>query len=105
MKYLNKKQILQLAPYENHFHTVIYAKYKRATTARVNDLIADIYEDVTGEVISRKWSCSQCVFNIFEKCGRLYYESVKILNEKNGAKKQTTNKRSKERTGKSTVEK
>lgn len=80
--YFNKKQLKQLEPYESHFHTVIYAKYKRATPTRVNNLVADIYEETTGNIVDRNWSCSKCVYSVFEKCGKIYYESIKILNEK-----------------------
>lgn len=106
MNYFNKKQIEQLQPYETHFHTVIYAKYKRATSSRVNDFVANLYEDVTGEILDRNWSCATCVYNIFEKCGKLYYESIKNesnkkiteTNETTGDKKQRTRNSSRNNT-------
>lgn len=76
MKYFTKKQLEQLSQYEEHFRTVVKALYKRATPARVNDMVADIYEQTTGEVLQRNWSCAHCGFTIFKKCGELYYASL-----------------------------
>lgn len=82
MKYFNKKQLKALEQVEQHFHTVIYAKYKRATSSKVNDMVADLYEEVTGEILTRKWSCAHCVYALFEKAGKLYYKSLENLKSK-----------------------
>lgn len=76
MKLFTNKQIELLSPYESHFHTVLFAKYKRATSSRGNDLVADLYEEVSGEIITRNWSCNHCIYSLFDKCGKLYYASL-----------------------------
>lgn len=81
MKLLNKKQIKRLEPYEEHFETIIKAKYKRATSSRVNDIVADVYEEATGEILKRNWSCAHCIYDVFEKCGKLYYKSLEQINQ------------------------
>lgn len=89
MKLLTKKQMTMLSEFEKHFHTVIYAKYKRMTSTRANDIVADIYEEATGEVVKRTWSCAKCVYALYEKCGRLYY----LTKEANGEEKQEPKKK------------
>lgn len=76
MKYFTKEQIDALKVAEPHFNTVVKAQWKRATDRKMNDMIADIYEQCTGEKIKRDWACGQCVFNAYMKIGKLYFASI-----------------------------
>lgn len=86
MKVFTKEQIELLKPYEQYFRTVIKAKYKRATSSHVNDIVANIYEEATGEILQRNWSCPNCIFEIFKKCGELYYSSLEYYTAEESGK-------------------
>lgn len=74
-KYFTEQQTELLKEAEIHFYTAINANYKRATTARLNDYIADVYEATTGDKIQRNWQCGTCVLNCYKTVGALYFES------------------------------
>lgn len=76
MKYFTKDDINILMKYEYYFSTVIKYNYKRNTTRQINDEVADVYERTTNEKLSRNYSCSSCVFNIFKTVGKLYFDSI-----------------------------
>lgn len=86
MKVFTKEQIELLKPYEQYFRTVVKAKYKRATSSHVNDIVANIYEDTTGEILQRNWNCPHCTFEIFKKCGELYYRSLEYYTAEESGK-------------------
>ena len=75
-KYFTQEQLAALKPAEEYFNTVVNSHYKRASYKELNDLVADLYEEVTGEKLARNWSCGTCVITAFEKAGKLYYESL-----------------------------
>lgn len=74
-KYFTREQIAILKPAEEYFNTVVHSHYKRASTVTLNELVADIYLQATGEQVARNWGCGSCVMTCYEKAGRLYYES------------------------------
>lgn len=79
MKYFNEKQLNELRPYEHHFYTATKENYKRATPSTLNDKIADLYQEVTGNKLNRNWTCGTCVLNAFKAVGELYYQSLEVL--------------------------
>lgn len=82
-KYFNSKQIKKLKAAEPYFTTVVKSQYKRATTIAMNDMVADMYDSVSGkQPISRNYSCNTCVYNLYLACGRLYFESIEQVENK-----------------------
>lgn len=79
MNYFNRQQIKQLSKLKEHFETVIYAQWKRGTTITENELMADVYERVTGKRLNRNWACGQCVYNAYKEVGELYFKSIMQL--------------------------
>ena len=80
MNYFTKEQIKQLkdADVIKHFNTVLDSEYKRGTTDIQNNLVADLYDEVTGGKISRSFGCKSCVFNLYRNAGELYRKSVEF---------------------------
>lgn len=79
-KYFSKEQIKQLkdADVIKHFNTVLDSEYKRGTTDIQNNLVADLYDEVTGGKISRSFGCKSCVYNLYRNAGELYRKSVEF---------------------------
>lgn len=75
-KYFSREQIETLKPAEIHFYSCVYEQWKRGTVSTMNDLVADTYEQTTGEQLPRNWNCASCSFNNYLKVGKLYYESI-----------------------------
>lgn len=80
-KYFTKEQIERLKDAVEYFNTAVNANYKRASQSSLNDLVADVYEQATGEKLQRNWHCGSCVLNCYRKAGQLYFESLKHLEE------------------------
>lgn len=78
-KYFTQEQIDKLQFMEKHFRTVVKCQWKSATTVKDNNIVADIYEETTGEKLKRNWGCNNCIFNVFKKVGTLYFESINYL--------------------------
>ena len=77
-------KILETNGYPKHFDTVLISKYKRGTTSKENNLLADLYDAATGEKISRQFSCKTCVYELYRKAGLLYKETLNYyLSHKN----------------------
>ena len=77
-------EILETNGYPKHFDTVLISKYKRGTTSKENNLLADLYDAATGEKISRQFSCKTCVYELYRKAGLLYKETLNYyLSHKN----------------------
>lgn len=77
--YFTKEQIEMLKDNEHYFYTAVYENYKRASSAKDNDKIADLYEEVTGGKLNRNWSCGHCVLTAYKVVGKLYFESKERL--------------------------
>lgn len=80
MKYYTKEQIKELKELNviQHFDTVLDSQFKRGTTTRQDNAVADIYDEATGIKISRNYSCKSCIYNLYRDAGNLYRESVKF---------------------------
>lgn len=83
-KYFTKDEIATLKKAETYFYTATKENYKRASTSSLNNLVADIYEKVTGNRVNRNWTCGTCVLNCYKAAGALYYESIRYWEEKDG---------------------
>ena len=77
MSLFDEKQVELLSKYEPVFNTVTYQQYKRGTTAKQNEFIADMLENVTGKPVNRNFSCNSCLYNLWLSVARIYYSSVK----------------------------
>ena len=83
MSLFDEKQVELLSKYEPVFNTVTYQQYKRGTTAKQNEFIADMLENVTGKPANRNFSCNSCLYNLWLSVARIYYSSVEALNNNN----------------------
>ena len=72
----NGGELKKLKKVEGHFYTSVNLQYKNNTSREENDMVADLYERVTGEKVSRNWACPRCVYDLFRKAGLIYYKSV-----------------------------
>lgn len=79
MSLFDEKQVELLSKYEPVFNTVTYQQYKRGTTAKQNEFIADMLENVTGKPANRNFSCNSCLYNLWLSVARIYYSSVEAL--------------------------
>lgn len=89
MRYFTQEEIDKLKFMETHFWTVVNGKYKIATPVKDNEYVVQVYEEATGEKLYKNWGCNKCVYNIFNKIGKLYFDSIKYLEEQNNLKKET----------------
>lgn len=80
MSLFDEKQVELLSKYEPVFNTVTYQQYKKGTTAKQNEFIADMLETVTGKPANRNFSCNSCLYNLWVSVARIYYSSVEALN-------------------------
>lgn len=70
---ITKEEYEQLLPYEDDFRRAVKAEYKLPTKKEEDDLVISIllkYEPRTQ--VNR--SCGNCMFNIYKRCGWLYYQ-------------------------------
>ena len=72
-----KEQMKKLKDAEPHFYTAVNFQYKLNTSRQLNDKVADIYEERTGEVVSRNWACGNCTYKLFRKAGIIYFNTLK----------------------------
>lgn len=73
----SKKQVIELHKLaHNHLYTAVEMDFKRATSIRVNDLVADIYEETFSPHIDRSWNCATCVFNAYKRIGLEYKYAI-----------------------------
>lgn len=75
----------KLKPLEGHFFTSLNLNYKNATNNDENNTVADLYERVTGEKVDRRFACPKCVFELYRKVARIYYDTLKHREEKKKA--------------------
>lgn len=59
---------------EQYLHTSLYGHYKRNTTQALNNKVADIYDKATNTQTPRTFNCGACVYNLYVKAAKLYYE-------------------------------
>lgn len=76
-KYFTKQQMKSLEDLNaiRYFDTVLDSDFKRGTPDSLNNAVADIYDEATGEKISRNFGCKVCCFNLYKKAGTLYRSS------------------------------
>lgn len=83
--YYTKEQIARLKEIGavQHFDTVLDSEFKRGTSSSVDNEVADIYDAATGGKVSRSFACKSCVYNLYQKAGLLYRQSVEALKRDN----------------------
>lgn len=81
MDLLTKEQIEIFSKHEREFYTVMNFDYKRNTPSRDCNQLAEIYESVTKETVTRNWNCAHCQMNAFKLFGKLYYASLDFYKE------------------------
>ena len=86
MNLLTKEQIEIFAKHEREFYTVMNFDYKRNTPSRDCNQLAEIYESITKEKVTRNWNCSHCQMNAFKLFGKLYYDSLEYYKTQENAK-------------------
>lgn len=75
MRYFTKEELDMLKPAEPYFKQVQQG-YKHYTPNKMNDLVGELYERVSGKSISHNWGCSHCLKTAFELCGKIYFDSI-----------------------------
>ena len=78
----NGGELKKLKPLEGHFFTSVNLNYKNSTTKEENEIVAELYERVSGEKVSRNFACPKCVFDLYRKAGLIYFKSVNGKKEK-----------------------
>ena len=89
-KYYTKQQMKALEDLDaiRHFDTVLDSSFKRGTPEDLNNKVADIYDEATGDKISRNFSCKVCCFNLYRAAGTLYRQSKAHYENENRLKMQ-----------------
>ena len=86
MNLLTKEQIDIFSKHEREFYTVMNFDYKRNTMTKECNQLAEIYESITKEKVTRNWNCSHCQMNAFKLFGKLYYDSLEYYKTQENAK-------------------
>lgn len=77
MKKLTKKHLEKLKAVERYLYTTVELQFKHNTTATQNDIVADALDYVYGTSNSRNYGCSRCVYNMYERLGKIYFKQLK----------------------------
>lgn len=77
MKKLTKKHLEKLKAVERYLYTTVELQFKHNTTASQNDIVADALDYVYGTSNSRNYGCSRCVYNMYERLGKIYFKQLK----------------------------
>lgn len=91
-KYFNNKQMESLKPAEQYFYTIKYADYKRASTSKINELVANILDEVLDKPVTRNFNCGKCIYDIFQQAANIYYNTIEKNNETTNKENETTGK-------------
>lgn len=71
---MTKEHFERLKEVEQYLYTCMKAGYKRNTTRKENDIVFDIYDELTGRKNNRNYSCAKCVFDAFSWVAKRYYD-------------------------------
>lgn len=75
---LNLEQFKRLVPLEEYFVTITKGQYKRASTSKEDNIVVEIL-GALGLPTSRL-TCAKCVYNMYQRLAKLYFEFKEILN-------------------------
>ena len=75
-----KKELEMLKPAEIHFYTAVKGDFKRATSSKLDTLVADVYDATTKNKLHRNSSCAICSFKIYQTVGKKYFEDLEYYN-------------------------
>lgn len=85
---LNKEILKQ---YEHMFSSAINQQYVSGMQKYIFDIVLEEYRKQTGDTYNYTISCSNCVMQLFVKCGKLYFSQVdetkEVKNHINNKKK------------------
>lgn len=93
MKLYNATELEALAPYEEHFHTAVFADWTRHPGKTGMETIHTIYTRVSGDTIRRNDNCSNCVLSLLKSAGALYFKSKEALTQKEEEPKKESKKK------------
>lgn len=75
---LNLEQFKRLVPLEEYFATITKGQYKRASTTKEDNIIVEILKELN--LPTSRTTCAKCVYNMYQRLSKLYYEFKEILN-------------------------
>ena len=76
MKYLSKEDLEIYAKYEYDLTSSYMMNFKRNSSKRQNDELANIYDKYAEKPVLRDWNCGSCCLSAYKKFGKLYYDSL-----------------------------
>lgn len=75
---LNLEQFKRLVPLEEYFATITKGQYKRASTTKEDNTIVEILKEL--KLPTSRTTCAKCVYNMYQRLAKLFYEFKEILN-------------------------
>lgn len=75
-----KEELEMLKPAEIHFYTAVKGDFKRATSSKMDTMVADIYDATTENKLHRNSSCGMCSFKMYKTIGEKYYADLEYYN-------------------------
>lgn len=76
---LTKEEFDLLSPAKQHFEDAVKRNMKHSTPRWLDERVRMVYERIAGPQLINM-NCGQCVFNLYQNCGRLYLKD-KIARE------------------------
>lgn len=77
--------------------------YKRASTRKQDELVAEIAYRLHGERYSINWGCARCIYDLYHFVERVYFESIEFYKYKdNNKSEEDAKKRNIQQTASST---
>ena len=93
MRTFTKEEIELLSQAEEHFYTVVKGGFKRATSSKMDKLVAETYNAAVPEKpVSSNAGCGICSFNLYKKVAEKYYQDKEIVQKELEPKDITTTK-------------
>lgn len=65
--------------------------YKRASTRKQDELVAEIAYRLHGERYSINWGCARCIYDLYHFVERVYFESIEFYKNKDNNKSEEEN--------------
>lgn len=72
----NKNELKKLKEAEPYLVSAVKSGYKLGTSNRLDNIVADCYEALTGKVVKRNFNCGKCVYNLYREVGEIYLKSI-----------------------------
>lgn len=82
-KYLFSKELIEkLKPIHNHLENASRFHYKRGSTQAENDLLTEVWYELTNEKLTG-FTCGSCCLKNYSMVGRVYFESIEYWEAQN----------------------